>query len=89
MARARARRLSACAAAGAPRRVRAGGHDIAFELDDSKSMIDGVVLTGNVVVTAVYDLDGDVLTREAGDRKGQAKVRVPARDVTIVIDSPR
>jgi peroxiredoxin/predicted small lipoprotein YifL len=65
------------------------GHDLAFELDDSKSMIEGVVLSGNVVVTALYDLDGDVLTREPGDRKGQAKVRVPAKGVTIVIDSPR
>jgi hypothetical protein len=65
------------------------GHDIAFELDDSKSMIGGVVLTGDVVVTALYDLDGDVLTREPGDRKGQAKVQVPAKGVTIVIDSPR
>ena len=65
------------------------GHDVAFELDDSKSMIAGVVLTGNVVVTALYDLDGDVLTREPGDRVGQAKVRVPAKGVTIVIDRPR
>jgi hypothetical protein len=70
-------------------RVVYDGHDIAFELDDSKSMIGGVVLSGNVIVTALYDLDGDVLTREPGDRKGQAKVRVPANGVTIVIDSPR
>ena len=41
------------------------------------------------VVTALYDLDGDVLTREPGDRKGQTKLRAPAKGVTIVIDSPR
>jgi hypothetical protein len=70
-------------------KLRYDGRDLAFELDDTKTLVSGIVLTGNVIVTALYDHDGDVMTHEPGDRKGLVKVAVPATHVTIVVDSAR
>jgi len=60
--------------------------DLAFELTEVNAMIDGTQLTGDVVVTAHYDLDSEARTRQSGDILGQTRVTVPAENVKIVLD---
>jgi thiol-disulfide isomerase/thioredoxin len=64
-----------------------GGADVPFVLDDSKAMIAETALTGDVVVTARYDQDGDPITKQPGDLTGRIRVTVPATDVKLVVDT--
>jgi len=66
-----------------------GGGTLAFHLDDQDEMLQGTPLTGEVVVTAIYDQDGDILSKQPGDLVGSAKVTVPASGVAITLDRPR
>lgn len=61
--------------------------DITFELTEKQAMVGGTELTGDVVVTARYDQDGDALSKEAGDIVGQARVKLPADNVQIWLDT--
>ncbi len=61
--------------------------DISFELTEKQAMVGGTELTGDVVVTARYDQDGDALSKEAGDIVGQARVKLPADNVQIWLDT--
>ncbi len=61
--------------------------DIPFELTEKQAMVGGTELTGDVVVTARYDQDGDALSKEAGDIVGQARVKLPADNVQIWLDT--
>ena len=61
--------------------------DITFELSEKQAMVGGTELTGDVVVTARYDQDGDALSKEPGDIVGQARVKLPADNVQIWLDT--
>jgi hypothetical protein len=67
----------------------AGGGAVAFHLGDDDSMLAGGALSGDVIVTATYDQDGDIMTKQPGDLVGRVKVTVPATGVTIAVDQPR
>ncbi len=60
---------------------------LSFELTERQAMIAGTQLTGDVIVTARYDQDGDALTKQAGDLTGQARVKVPAEAIALALDS--
>jgi hypothetical protein len=59
---------------------------IPFELTEAQAMIAGTQLTGDVVITAHYDNDGDALSKTTGDVIGEAHVKVPADNVTLTLD---
>jgi hypothetical protein len=63
------------------------GADLTFELTEKQAMVGGTELTGDVIVTARYDQDGDALSKEAGDIVGQARVKLPADNVQIWLDT--
>jgi len=58
-----------------------------FELTDAQAMVAGTELTGEVVVTARFDHDGDALSHQAGDVSGSARVTLPAENVKLVLDT--
>jgi len=58
-----------------------------FELSERQAMIAGTELTGDVIVMARYDQDGDALTKQAGDLTGQARVKVPAEAIALALDT--
>jgi len=61
--------------------------DLMFELTEKQAMVAGTELTGDVVVTARYDQDGDALSKEPGDIVGTARVKLPADNVQILLDT--
>ena len=63
------------------------GDGVAFELTEEQAMVAGTALSGDVVITARYDQDGDAMTKEAGDVTGQARVTVPAEHVKLTLDT--
>lgn len=63
------------------------GTDLTFELTEKQAMVGGTELVGDVIVTARYDQDGDALSKEAGDIVGQARVKLPADNVQIWLDT--
>ena len=60
--------------------------DLTFNLTEADAMIGGTQLTGKVVITAHYDQDSDALSKQPGDILGEAKVTVPADNVTLLLD---
>jgi hypothetical protein len=61
---------------------------IPFELTDRDAMVGvGDSLSGDVVVVAHYDTDGDPISKTSGDVLGTARVTVPADKVTITLDT--
>ncbi len=61
--------------------------ELPFELSEANAMIGGTELTGDVVITAHYDQDGDALSKQPGDILGQLRVKVPADDVKLYLDN--
>lgn len=59
---------------------------VPFELTEANAMIAGTQLTGNVVVVARYDHDGDAITKQPGDVVGELHVQVPADGVKVTLD---
>lgn len=59
---------------------------LAFELTEKQAMIAGTQLTGDVVVSARYDQDGDAISKQPGDIAGSVRVKVPADNVTLTLD---
>jgi hypothetical protein len=57
-----------------------------FEMTEAQAMIAGTQLTGDVVVTARYDQDGDALSKQPGDISGSIRVKIPADNVTLTLD---
>lgn len=57
-----------------------------FELSEKQAMIAGTQLTGDVVVIAHYDQDGDAISKQPGDVMGQIKVKIPADNVNLFLD---
>lgn len=60
--------------------------ELPFEMTEKQAMIAGTELTGDVVVTARYDQDGDALSKQPGDVTGSVRVKVPADKVTLTLD---
>jgi hypothetical protein len=58
-----------------------------FELTDQQAMVAGTELTGEVIVTARFDHDGDALSKQPGDVSGSARVTLPAENVKLVLDT--
>lgn len=61
--------------------------ELPFELTEKNAMVGGTELVGDVVVTARYDQDGDALSKSPGDIVGQARVKLPAQNVQIWLDT--
>jgi len=62
-------------------------NELAFELTDANAMIAGTALAGDVVITARYDHDGDVMSKQPGDVTGQLRVKIPADGVKLYLDT--
>ena len=62
------------------------GESVPFELTEKQAMIAGTQLTGDVVVIAHYDQDGDAISKQPGDVMGQVKVKIPADNVNLFLD---
>ncbi|HET9626663.1 MAG TPA: hypothetical protein VFP84_35110 [Kofleriaceae bacterium] len=60
---------------------------VPFELTDEQAMIAGTDLTGDVVVMARYDQDSDALSKSPGDVTGQVRVKIPAVNVKLPLDT--
>jgi len=60
--------------------------ELPFEMTERQAMIAGTELTGDVVVTARYDQDGDALSKQPGDIVGSIKVKIPADNVNLTLD---
>ncbi|HTL32829.1 MAG TPA: hypothetical protein VL326_06885 [Kofleriaceae bacterium] len=60
--------------------------EIPFEVSEKNAMVGGTELTGDVIVTARYDQDGDALSKEPGDVVGSAHVKIPADKVVVTLD---
>lgn len=61
--------------------------DLNFELTEQQAMVAGTELTGEVIVSARYDQDSDALSKEPGDIVGQVKVKLPADNVQLWLDT--
>jgi hypothetical protein len=60
--------------------------EVPFEMTERQAMIAGTQLTGDVVVIARYDQDGDAISKQPGDIVGQLRVTVPADNVKVYLD---
>jgi hypothetical protein len=61
-------------------------NELPFELTEKQAMIAGTELTGDVVVSARYDQDGDAISKQPGDIAGSVRVKVPADNVQLTLD---
>jgi hypothetical protein len=61
--------------------------ELPFELTEANAMVGGTQLAGDVVVLARYDQDGDALSKQPGDVTGQLRVKVPAENVNLFLDT--
>ena len=61
--------------------------NLKFELTEANAMVAGTELVGDVVVTARFDQDSDAISKQPGDVTGQAKVKVPADNVELTLDT--
>jgi hypothetical protein len=58
-----------------------------FELTEANAMVAGTELTGDVVVSARYDQDSDAISKQPGDVTGMTKVKIPAENVELKLDT--
>jgi hypothetical protein len=63
------------------------GDAIPFELTEANAMSAGTELSGDVVVMARYDQDSDAITKQSGDVAGQARTKVPADKLDVMLDT--
>jgi hypothetical protein len=63
------------------------GDGMAFELTEAQAMVAGTILSGDVIVMAHYDQDGEALSRQPGDVTGQVRVKIPAEHVKLTLDT--
>ncbi|HLL20809.1 MAG TPA: hypothetical protein VK427_01700 [Kofleriaceae bacterium] len=61
--------------------------NLAFELTEANAMVAGTELAGDVVVTARFDQDSDAISKQPGDVTGTARVKVPAENVEVKLDT--
>ncbi len=60
---------------------------MAFELTEAQAMVAGTELTGEVLVMARYDQDSDAMTKQPGDVVGMTRVKIPADNVVLELDT--
>lgn len=60
--------------------------ELKFSMTEAQSMIAGTELTGDVIVMARYDQDGDAISKQPGDVVGTARVKIPADNVNVTLD---
>ena len=60
---------------------------VPFSLTDEQAMVAGTELSGDVIVMARYDQDSDAISKQPGDITGQMKVKVPAVNVKLTLDT--
>jgi hypothetical protein len=60
---------------------------VPFELTDAHAMVAGTELAGDVVVLARYDQDSDALSKQPGDITGQIRLKIPAENVKLLLDT--
>lgn len=60
--------------------------DLKFSLTEAQAMMAGTQLTGDVVVIARYDQDGDASSKQPGDVVGETRVKIPADNVNVTLD---
>jgi hypothetical protein len=58
-----------------------------FVLDETKAMSAGTGFDGDVLIVARVDGDGEARTKEPGDIEGQVKARIPAKGLTLSLDT--
>jgi hypothetical protein len=58
-----------------------------FELTEAQAMVAGTELVGEVIVTARYDQDSDAISKQPGDVTGMTKVKIPAENVELKLDT--
>jgi hypothetical protein len=58
-----------------------------FELTEAHAMVAGTELTGDVVVSARYDQDSDAISKQPGDVTGMVRVKIPAENVELKLDT--
>jgi hypothetical protein len=61
--------------------------NLQFTLTEANAMVAGTELTGDVVVTARYDQDSDAISKQPGDVTGMTRVKVPADNVELKLDT--
>ncbi|MBA3393039.1 MAG: hypothetical protein H0T89_10365 [Deltaproteobacteria bacterium] len=61
--------------------------NLAFELTEANAMVAGTELVGDVVVSARFDQDSDALSKQPGDVTGQVRVKVPAENLVLMLDT--
>ena len=61
--------------------------NLKFELTEAQAMVAGTELVGDVVVTARYDQDSDAISKQPGDVTGMVRVKVPADNVELKLDT--
>jgi hypothetical protein len=59
---------------------------VTFRLDESKAMSAGTNFSGDVVVMARVDGDGDAITKVKGDIVGSVKAKIPQGGLTLTLD---
>jgi len=67
--------------------VQPGTFPMKFELTEAQAMIGGTAFSGNVVVTARFDQDQDVDSRQAGDLSGKVAAKIPSDGVKLTLDT--
>lgn len=71
----------------AVKRLRLTEWPVWFNLTDEDAMIMGTALSGDVVITAWADQDQDAISKTPGDVLGTTRATVPAKDLTITLDT--
>ncbi len=63
------------------------GSSLPFKLSEANAMIAGTVLSGDVVLVARYDQDGEALSKKAGDVTATLTAKVPATTLKLSLDT--
>lgn len=63
------------------------GDAMPFELTEANAMAAGTELTGDVIVSARFDQDSEAISKQSGDVTGQVRVKVPADNVELMLDT--
>jgi hypothetical protein len=63
------------------------GNPISYDVTEGQAMVNGTQMTGDVVVTARIDQDGDAISKQPGDIVGEVRVKVPASNANITLDT--
>lgn len=63
------------------------GTSLPFKLSEANAMIAGTVLSGDVVLVARYDQDGEALSKKSGDVTATLKAKVPSTTLKLSLDT--